>query len=113
MPAAGARNPPALLSSKFELLDRTGWQLREQSFEPLEGLESSQYADEGNELGALAGLDSLEGPLADAGLLGELSLGQARFDTVPLDALTQDLSDGCISELVLYLHYSPFTAIRR
>ena len=43
------RDPPALLAAKFELLDRAGRQLRQESFEALEGVQSSQHADERNE----------------------------------------------------------------
>lgn len=106
------RNPPALLSAKLELLDRAGRQLREESVEALEGVQGSQYADEGDDLRATAGLDTLEGALADARPLGELSLGQARFDAVSRDPLADQLSNGCISQLKRDLHNSPNTATK-
>lgn len=109
-PAAKARNPLALLSSKLELLDRAGGQLREKSFEALDGVQSSQYADQGNELAAAACLDTLEGALADARLLGELSLGQVCFDTVSRDPLTQDPGDGSIGQLGRNAHKSSLMA---
>lgn len=70
------RHPPALLSPKLELLDRTGRQLREEPFQALQGIQGPQYPDERGELGASAG-----------------------FDAVSLDPLSQDLGDGCIGEL--------------
>jgi hypothetical protein len=94
--AARVRNPLALLSPKLELSDRTGRQLRQESFETLDDVESSQRTDERNELHAEAGLDALDGALADTGSLGKLSLGQARFDAVPCDSLAEDLGDGGI-----------------
>ena len=109
-PAARVRNPLTLPSSKLELLDRAGRQLREEPFEALEGVESSQYTDEGKELGAAARLDTLEGALADARLLGQLSLGEARSDAMALDPLAKDLGDGSIGQLRCYTHESPFKA---
>jgi len=93
------RNPLALLSSQLELLDRAGPQVREESFEALDGVQSSQYTDQSNELGAVAGLDTLEGALADARLLGKLGLSQAGFDAVSLDPLAENVGDCGVGEL--------------
>jgi hypothetical protein len=112
-PAARPRDSLASLAAKLELLDRARRQLGEKPFEALEGFQDSQYADEGNELGAIAGLDTLEGSLADGGLLGELGLGQARLDAVPRDPLTKDVGDGGVAELGPNLHNSSLTASRR
>ncbi|MGB6485808.1 MAG: hypothetical protein WBE91_02890 [Steroidobacteraceae bacterium] len=102
----------ALLASKVELRDRTGWQLREEPFEALEDVESSQYTNERNEFDAEARLDTLDGALADAGSLGELGLGQACFDAISRNPLTQDLGDGGIRKLWCDTHKSPLMATK-
>jgi hypothetical protein len=75
---------------QFQLLDGTRRQFGEESFEALECVQGSQDADEGNELGAAASFDTLEGALANSRALCELSLGQASLDALALDPLTED-----------------------
>jgi hypothetical protein len=97
-PAARVRNPPALPSSELELLDRAGRQLGEERVEALEGLESPQYTDEADELGAVACLDTLEGALAEASPLGKLGLSETCLYAVALDPLAKDVSDGGVRQ---------------
>lgn len=111
-PAARVRNPLALLASKLELLDRAGRQLREESFETLEGVQSSQYTDDGNQLNTAARLETLDGALADGRPLGKLGLGQACFDAVSLDPFTQDLGDRCIRQIGRNAHKSSLMATK-
>lgn len=87
----------ALLSSKLQLFDRTGWQLRQEPFQTVESIEDPQYADERDQLCAAASFDTLEGALTYSGALSELGLSQACFDTVPRDSFAKDLENGGIS----------------
>jgi len=106
-------DPLALLAAKLEPLDWTDGQLGKQTFEAIDRVERSQHPDEGDELGAAAGFDALEGALADAGLLGELGLRQVRFDAVPLDSFAQDLGYGCVGQIRCDSHYSPLMTIKK
>lgn len=105
-------NPLALLAAQLELLDGARRQLRKEPVKALEGLERSQDPDESHELGALAAFDPLEGPLADAGLLGKLGLSQTRLNAIPFDPLAQDLGDSGIGEFGFDLYNSSLTATR-
>jgi hypothetical protein len=104
------RNPLALLSSQLELRDRTRRQLREESFQAFEDVESSQYTKESGEFDTEACLDTLDGAFANARSLGEFRLCQACFDAVSPDSFTEDLGDGGISELRCNAHKSPLMA---
>ena len=97
--AASMRHALTLLPSQLELLDRAGRQFGQESLEALDCVQRSEYADQGDELGAAAGLDTLEGALADARALGELSLRQAGFDTVARDPLAESLGDRSVGQL--------------
>ncbi|HUA24136.1 MAG TPA: hypothetical protein VMA54_08470 [Steroidobacteraceae bacterium] len=104
------RNPLALFSSQVELRDRAGGHLREESFERFQRVESSQYTNERDQFHTEAGLYSLDGAFADAGSLRELRLGQACFDAVSLDPLTEDVGYGGISQIGCNAHKSPLIA---
>jgi hypothetical protein len=47
----------------------------------------------------MAGFDTFEGALADARLLGKLSLGETCFDAASLDTLTQNGGNRGICQL--------------
>jgi hypothetical protein len=109
-PAARVRNPLALLSSKLQLRDRTGRQLREESFESFQDVESSEYANESDQFYTEACLHTLCSAFANASSLGELRLGQACFDAVSPDPLTEDVGDGGVSQVGCDAHKSPLMA---
>jgi len=109
-PTARVRDPLTLLSSKLQLRDRTGRQLREESFEGVQDVESSQYTNERGQFYTEAGLYSLNGAFAYASLLSELRLGQACLDAVSPDPLTEKVGDACVGQFGRNLHKSPLLA---